>query len=98
MINIDAIQTPFLGAGIMTNHEIKHLCKNSENARIKTLKFIKQVLHKGDKAIRIFLIALKNSFGKTGLYKLLTTANVDDRLKGKCIMLKKPSDLPNFSY
>ena len=68
----------------MTNPEIKHLCKNGENARIKTLKFIKQVLHKGEKVIRIFLIALKNSFGETGLDKLLTTANVDNRLKGIC--------------
>ena len=74
---------------MMTTHEIKHLCKNSENARIKSLKFIKQVLHKGDKAIRIFLTALKNSFGETALDQLLTTANVDERLKGKCIMLKK---------
>ena len=89
VINIDAIQTPFLSAGIMTNHEIKHLCKNSENARIKTLKFIKQVLHKGEKAIRIFLIALKNSFGETGLDQLLTTAIVDDGLKGKCVLFKK---------
>ena len=87
-MNVDAIQTPFLSAGIMTIHEIKHLCKNSENARIKTLKFIKQVLHKGDKAIRIFLVALKNTFGETALDQLLTTANVDDRFKGKFIMGK----------
>lgn len=72
----------------MTTHEIKHLCKNSENSRMKTLMFIKQVLHKGDKAIRIFLMALKNSFGETALDQFLTTVNVDDRLKGKCIMLK----------
>ena len=51
--------------------------------------FIKQVLQKGDKAIRIFLMALKNSFGETALDQFLTTANVDDRLKGKCRMLNK---------
>ena len=67
----------------MSLQELNHLRTSSASTRAETLQFIKLVLHKGDEAVRIFLMALKISFGDTILKQLLTTANLGDSLKGK---------------
>ena len=88
VINIAAIQTPFLSTGILSRQELNVLFANSVNARKETLQFIKLVLHKGDEAIRILLLALKISLGDTIIEKLLKTVNIEDELKGKLFNIK----------
>lgn len=88
VINIAEVQIPFLRTGILSRQELNVLLTNSVNARKETFQFIKLVLHKGDEAIRIFLLALKTCLGDTIIEKLLKTVSIDDKLKGELSNIK----------
>lgn len=63
VMSVAALQTPFVSAGIMSYEELDLLHMNSESVRTENLHFVRMVLHRGDEAVRIFLVALENSIG-----------------------------------
>nr|XP_034304246.1 uncharacterized protein LOC105323171 isoform X7 [Crassostrea gigas] len=63
VMSVAALQTPFVSAGIMSYEELDSLHMSSESVRTENLHFVRMVLHRGDEAVRIFLVALENSIG-----------------------------------
>lgn len=84
VMSVAALQTPFVSAGIMSYEELDLLHMNSESVRTENLHFVRMVLHRGDEAVRIFLVALENSIGMDNK-RLLNTIETLQVGKGKAV-------------
>lgn len=84
VMSVAALQTPFLSAGIMSQEELDSLHRNSESVRTENLHFVQMVLHRGDEAVMIFLVALENSSGMN-IQRLLNKTETLHVSEGKAV-------------
>lgn len=93
-MSVAALQTPFVSAGIMSYEELDSLHMSSESVRTENLHFVRMVLHRGDEAVRIFLVALENSIGMD-IKRLLNKMDTLQVSKGIAVT-QIIEQIPNF--